>query len=401
MVVEIKNFHFAMRLELSCLIQALQDHLERKHAVVELECKPFAASLGVDQTVHDSDIDGIREDFDTFSTIIFSHSNCEDSLIFPVLISRSDEFKEHLSGFDYEHNKIVMKLKSIRSQWDIYPFVHSEAAQLCMVEDILSQAISLRVALFLHFDNEERIMHSFMHQKMTTDEVNVIVGRVLGHRSNDVMEKILKLMYRHLTEADFSMCLENILKSVSGTFFEKWLAALPPVVGKGGTETETALSSILEKIGATEVVRDDNFQPDTTVAGVMSGSIPGELREHALDNLRKDYEKGANISVTDVILQENHRLKVTNKKRKRSANPLENLNGMEKKSEISSHSSDTEQMKLPEEDMTESYFDKEASLLGCPHYRRKCKILTPCCSRTYVCRLCHNSAVNDGHVADR
>ena len=92
MVVEIKNFHFAMRLELSCLIQALQDHLERKHAVVEQECKPFAASLGVDQTVHDSDIDGIREDFDTFSTIIFSHSNCEDSLIFPVLISRSDEF---------------------------------------------------------------------------------------------------------------------------------------------------------------------------------------------------------------------------------------------------------------------------------------------------------------------
>ncbi|XP_075508152.1 E3 ubiquitin-protein ligase MIEL1 [Primulina tabacum] len=31
---------------------------------------------------------------------------------------------------------------------------------------------------------------------------------------------------------------------------------------------------------------------------------------------------------------------------------------------------------------------------GCKHYRRRCKIRTPCCNEVYDCRHCHNEAAN-------
>lgn len=37
--------------------------------------------------------------------------------------------------------------------------------------------------------------------------------------------------------------------------------------------------------------------------------------------------------------------------------------------------------------------------LGCQHYKRKCKLLAPCCNRDYFCRICHDEKEN--HVLDR
>merc|ERR1712125_95467 len=42
----------------------------------------------------------------------------------------------------------------------------------------------------------------------------------------------------------------------------------------------------------------------------------------------------------------------------------------------------------------------DAKTLGCAHYRRNCKILSPCCQQWMVCRLCHNEAIDD-HEIDR
>ncbi|CAN0436848.1 unnamed protein product, partial [Laminaria digitata] len=38
-------------------------------------------------------------------------------------------------------------------------------------------------------------------------------------------------------------------------------------------------------------------------------------------------------------------------------------------------------------------------VLGCPHYRRACKMLAPCCQRLFTCRLCHDQASD--HTVDR
>lgn len=32
--------------------------------------------------------------------------------------------------------------------------------------------------------------------------------------------------------------------------------------------------------------------------------------------------------------------------------------------------------------------------LGCKHYKRKCKLVSPCCKNNYICRFCHNASEN-------
>lgn len=36
---------------------------------------------------------------------------------------------------------------------------------------------------------------------------------------------------------------------------------------------------------------------------------------------------------------------------------------------------------------------------GCEHYRRNCRLVSPCCDRVYTCRLCHDEV--EQHVLDR
>ncbi|XP_074036673.1 ring finger and CHY zinc finger domain containing 1 isoform X2 [Leptinotarsa decemlineata] len=38
-------------------------------------------------------------------------------------------------------------------------------------------------------------------------------------------------------------------------------------------------------------------------------------------------------------------------------------------------------------------------LIGCSHYRRKSKFVTPCCKKVYTCRFCHDE--NEDHVLNR
>jgi len=38
--------------------------------------------------------------------------------------------------------------------------------------------------------------------------------------------------------------------------------------------------------------------------------------------------------------------------------------------------------------------------LGCSHYKRKCKLMAPCCQKTYNCRFCHDES-EENHTMDR
>jgi len=43
---------------------------------------------------------------------------------------------------------------------------------------------------------------------------------------------------------------------------------------------------------------------------------------------------------------------------------------------------------------------KDAGYIGCQHYKRKCKLVAPCCDKIYSCRFCHDDDVV-GHTIDR
>ncbi|KAK2380204.1 CHY-type/CTCHY-type/RING-type Zinc finger protein [Trifolium repens] len=41
---------------------------------------------------------------------------------------------------------------------------------------------------------------------------------------------------------------------------------------------------------------------------------------------------------------------------------------------------------------------REIENFGCTHYRRRCKIITPCCNEVFGCRHCHNEAKNSDEI---
>ena len=47
----------------------------------------------------------------------------------------------------------------------------------------------------------------------------------------------------------------------------------------------------------------------------------------------------------------------------------------------------------------------DARTYGCEHYKRRCKLLSPCCGEWFACRFCHDAVKHDevanGHQMDR
>lgn len=46
-----------------------------------------------------------------------------------------------------------------------------------------------------------------------------------------------------------------------------------------------------------------------------------------------------------------------------------------------------------------SYRDALKVILGCKHYKRNCKLVTPCCNKLYTCIRCHDEVAD--HSTER
>lgn len=45
-------------------------------------------------------------------------------------------------------------------------------------------------------------------------------------------------------------------------------------------------------------------------------------------------------------------------------------------------------------DKTEEDQETQEQTYGCEHYKRKCKLITPCCNKLYYCRFCHDEDID-------
>nr|AEE62148.1 unknown [Dendroctonus ponderosae] len=56
-------------------------------------------------------------------------------------------------------------------------------------------------------------------------------------------------------------------------------------------------------------------------------------------------------------------------------------------------------MKLSSTPEAESPSEEAVKTVGCAHYKRKSKFVTPCCQKVYTCRFCHDE--NENHTMNR
>lgn len=107
-------------------------------------------------------------------------------------------------------------------------FIHdTKAAQLHFVKQISQslkdQTTMLSSHLFEHLAKEENHCIPLVKKHLTHDEINDLVGRIMGKRSSDVMKQILNLAVHNLPEWDRDDMVRHMKEAMVGTFFERWL----------------------------------------------------------------------------------------------------------------------------------------------------------------------------------
>lgn len=221
-MLEIVFFHSAIRGEMTFLTEMFINFLD-------------AMENPDDMPVTDDEYQTIHNDFMSFAKVLRAHNAAEDRLLFPVIIARNPSGREALERLMVDHLHIGANIKELLRLMDLYFATPDEdGARLALLRNLVTLIGRLRIQIYAHLYREETVLQSLMAGKMSPEEKNMIVGRIMGHRSSELMEIIIRLLYRHLPKAELEVCLEIINKSVSGTYFERWLSTL-----SGQLETRT------------------------------------------------------------------------------------------------------------------------------------------------------------------
>lgn len=366
----------------------------------------------------------LRNDFFTFLSVLKSHSGAEDKLIFPIIIARAESSSEGLEKFELEHAQLHLLQRQILRELGKYESV-SNVDKLASMEKLVMLLDRLQASLYAHFHKEETVLHPLINNTMTTDEVNMIVGRVLGHRSAEMMESILKILHRHLAKSELERCLDHIQKSVYGTYFEKWLATLPDWnkessnlqsshdADLSNTSDDESVESSVEQgsSGAAQRYYEDGSDHEA-VAKMLSGELKGPMQLFkTVSRVRRDIKKVKSSMLPELLSRQRALIEAKESsrselgKRKRCYSEEK---AVESVVESATKISEGELAKEPSpfiplesDDLQKSYFDREHELLGCNHYQRKCKLIAPCCNKAFPCRFCHDEASADGHILNR
>jgi len=91
-------------------------------------------------------------------------------------------------------------------------------------QTLKDQTTMLSRHLLEHLDKEEIHCIPLVKQHLTHDEINDLVGRIMGQRSSDVMARILNMAVNNLPEEDQEEMVRYMKQAMVGTFFERWLS---------------------------------------------------------------------------------------------------------------------------------------------------------------------------------
>jgi hypothetical protein len=92
-----------------------------------------------------------------------------------------------------------------------------------MTADLQTMVSRLSNHLFRHLEKEEVQCLPLVAKHMTKEEINELVGKIMGRRSSDMMGKILTMAVQTLPKSEREEMIENMKQAMVGTFFERWL----------------------------------------------------------------------------------------------------------------------------------------------------------------------------------
>jgi iron-sulfur cluster repair protein YtfE (RIC family) len=299
---------------------------------------------------------------------------------------------------------------------------------------------SLMQHLMVHLEKEETQCMPLVVKYLNKEEINDLVGRIMGKRSSETIANIMSMAIENLEEKEHREMVRYMKQAMVGTFFEKWLAMSGWMTEAENSEQDKKIAAettkhIIEdstddvdeespsrkKLKTGEVQACVNVNPlhegitsknelerliraivnNPALSPVQKNTTIQGLRDSVWkSNLRNQFPLfgNASSSTTSGSSTGSNQLNVTLGKRDAppSAYYRKETNGevkliwsreTEKSSQFMPLTLDVPLFSALE--LAPTYHDGAHGVaLGCPHYARSCKLRHPKSGRLYTCRLC-------------
>mmetsp|Transcript_1220 Transcript_1220/g.1908 ORF Transcript_1220/g.1908 Transcript_1220/m.1908 type:complete len:716 (-) Transcript_1220:66-2213(-) len=453
-LIEIVHFHECLRRELQSLINNVI--LLRKQAA-EIE-----RNSNVSNEEHFELELQVISQFQIFWAVFQSHSTAEDEFIWPALKDKASktintfskginiahifdeiEYAEEHSEENQIFQNIEALLKELRAARK-EPKIRAE-----LLKKLESQTVNSFHFLKKHLQKEETSALPLIKEFFSAVEIEVIVGKIMGKRSSELMKTILSMMIKNLHPGDVGQMMGYIKQAVKDTYFEKWLASggftwdglndenedFNEGKKRGNCELTQDFGSIEKLEEKCDSDSETNYLTDGQILNVQNvgsrSSEPLTEVEFQATVRRLVRIRGMSMERKSSIIQALRSNMYQNIKRARIESKNDGMNlpkfsnseGNVISKEIASNShavklsaphkyysgdsvepvvtGDIPLFPVKELSQTwkQSHNLEEIGILGCPHYSRRVKLRAPCCDRLFTCRLCHDHEMD--HVMDR
>ena len=457
-LIEITHFHKVLRKEMESLVENFSKIKKFTAAELSVSDKEF--------------IKRSRNQFFLFFSVFKAHAAAEDDTIWPALRLKNAELSD-VQGILEDHTGEEERFQEIARNLHMLSEHIDDGVERVRISADLDLAIKGAYENFLqHLDREEAIVHPLIQNNMSHEEMEHMVGLIMGHRSSEMMEVILKMMVRNLSEEDKDFMLGSMQAAVKDTYFEKWLSflskdlnalaqrrissktssipntskSLPTTVSVNPTVPITELNEHLQVdvqaspyslqsrpardpvataeeeerrrttlIGALSLIATCNGLSSDEKARVMSAlsnsnvtiatvptnistasTVPSSHTKRPLDTInhaQKMIKSSSKEKLAYTVINHDHN------HHQQLQQPSD---GLPPSSQHTPHSIHENVMIITAADRQPSYRpNTDNKIFGCPHYRRGCKLISPCCGRVFTCRLCHDEYFENAHSLDR
>jgi len=279
----------------------------------------------------------------------------------------------------------------------------------------------LRGHLLKHLEKEEVQCIPLVRKHLNNEEINDLVGLIMGKRSSSQVSQILTMAVQNLPINRRDEMVQYMKQAMVGTFFERWLSMGGFFQDNVNKDRNTSKNDEYPSVTASR--ENIRFYLENNTKNITSSSeLEGLIRAIAANTELSSEQKSSTVQDLRDAVRESNR-----KKNKRS---LDDMTGQQSQDEFkegrltvakrfekrltppsSYYKLDhkTQKIKLvfiadianklpplmkdvplfSATELAPTYHDGAAnSILGCPHYARSCKLRHPTSGRLHTCRLC-------------
>ena len=387
-----------------------QFHNALRHELRRLENDILAISISGTKDDDERLVRMIDGRFVFLRGVYEAHSMSEDDIVFPALEAKSALHNvSHSYTLDHKQeaelmHDIVALIGEMRASFS--GDGKAKGFREGLVESLQQACVAMRVSLETHVAKEESELWPLFEKHFSFEEQEKIVGQIIGRTGAEVLRSMLSWVRNALNDNEREGMISSMRHATQNTRFAQWLNTWYE-----GKTDEIELGDDwvkTEETGGKEAETETSEEEQPTTAHEGIGHVQDYLRLRAgsvdTDTFKPGWEdifRMNQIQLEDAVRAVNRDDTLAPE---RKAYLIQNLlasrwivgNQLQAQQEKTSELGTIGGPKV-KEPICQPVDDGPSD--GCKHYKRKCKLVAPCCDQAFTCRFCHDD-VSD-HTVNR